>query len=384
MNPLIRNALVLAIIFLSTDACSQETMKLDAYGGNKKIKGKETGFFHLEEKDERQYLITPEGNAYRALGINHFHMMTSTDYDQAVQNIKEWGFNAGCYQGPRWMWERYPYTQGINLVPVCSWMPDNQFGFRDVFDPLYLAEMEAHIKKIVQPQKENRLLIGYFWTDIPVWERQRDEQGWISFYKGLPKDSPGGQFWTRWKASHPEKAEEAFIALIARQLYARGYEYLRKYDSNHLVFGDRYFEEDIPDIVVREALLYIDAIAIQPTSREFNHEFFDRLYSAYKKPIYIADHVSSWATEEHPVTMGQAAKDPESYMDYYERYVTTAFSQAYLIGFNKCQYQDQIVRGGMLKQGLLKLDGTPYLETIPGITRANQKALSKAYGDTKR
>ena len=70
-------------------------LKFDSFGGNLAIKGEATGFFHLEEIDGRHFLITPEGNGYRALGINHFHTMTSKDYDGAIDNIKTWGFNAG-------------------------------------------------------------------------------------------------------------------------------------------------------------------------------------------------------------------------------------------------------------------------------------------------
>lgn len=61
----------------------------------------------------------------------------------------------GINQGPRWMWTRYPYTRGINLVPVCQWMPDRQFGFRDVFDPAFLTELESRIRRIVSPQSGN-------------------------------------------------------------------------------------------------------------------------------------------------------------------------------------------------------------------------------------
>ena len=355
--------------------------KFDSFGGNTDIKGRATGFFHLEEINGRHFLITPQGNGYRALGINHFHNMTSTDYDGAIRNIKGWGFNAGCYQGPKWMWDRYPYTKGINLVPVCQWMSDKQFRFKDVFDPEYLADLEEDIRRIVEPQSGNTMLIGYFWTDIPLWQRKRDGQDWVSFYKALPENSAGGKVWKGWRAKNPGTREGVFLAVIAKQLYAKAYEFLRKYDRNHLVFGDRYHEIDMPDIVVREALPYIDAIAIQPTSREFNPEFFDETYEEYGKPIYIADHVSSFATEEHPITMGQAAKDFESYVAYYDRYVTAALARCYIVGYNKCQYQDQPALG-MLKQGLLQANGEPY-PSVEGIRASNLKALDHAYSGTE-
>ena len=83
---------------------TQIDMKFDSFGGNTVINGGTTGFFHLEEIDGRHFLVTPVGNGCRALGINHFHNMTSKDYDGATRNIREWGFNVGCYQCPKWMW----------------------------------------------------------------------------------------------------------------------------------------------------------------------------------------------------------------------------------------------------------------------------------------
>jgi hypothetical protein len=352
--------------------------KFDSYGGNREIQGTVTGFFHLEEIDGRHFLITPEGHGYRALGINHFHMMTSKDYDSVIRKIREWGFNAGCYQGPRWMWDRCPYTKGVNLVPTSPYRPDSYFGFRDVFDSEFLADLAEMIRNIVEPQRRNPFLIGYFWTDIGVWKRDRKGETWISFYRSLPADSAGGQIWRKWTAEHPDADEHEFLSVIAKQLFASANQMIRKFDENHLILGERWHEIDMPDHVVRASLPYVDAISVQPTSWEFNDQFFEKLYNDYGKPIYIADHVSSFATKEHPVTMGQAARTPEDYVAYYERYVTAALSRPYLIGYNKCQYQDQLLPDGMLKQGLLRRDGRPYA-VVEGIGKANRKALELAY-----
>ena len=361
---------------LRSAAQEDKAGRLDRFGGNTALSGDATGFFHLEEIDGRHYLITPEGHGYRALGINHFHMMTSQDFDGAIGQIRDWGFNAGCYQGPQWMWDRFPYTKGINLVPTSPYK--STFGFRDVFDPEFLAGLEESIRKIVEPQSDNPFLIGYFWTDIGLWEKERDGESWLSFIQALPVESAGGKVWREWKAENPNAKENDFLAVIARQLYSQAHAMIRRYDQNHLIFGDRWHEPDMPDHVVRESLPYVDAIAIQPTSPEFNHEFFERVHEETGKPIYIADHVSSFATEEHPVTMGQKAKNAEDYVAYYERYVTTALSQPYLIGFNKCQFQDQVGSGGMLKQGLRRLNARPY-PTVEGVAAANRRALELAY-----
>ncbi|QDT39695.1 hypothetical protein [Stratiformator vulcanicus] len=368
-----------AIILTPIVGVGDET-EFDQYGGNKSMISEATGFFRLEKFEDRHFLVTPEGHGYRALGINHFHNMSSKDYDAAIQQIKSWGFNAGCYQGPRWMWERYPYTKGINLVPVCVWKPASQFAFKDVFDPTFLTEMETAVRKVVEPQSDNKMLIGYFWTDIPIWSRMKNG-GWIKFYKSLPADSAGGMKWRSWKAAHEGNDESEFLAVIAKQLYSKGYEIVRRYDKNHLILGDRYHQVDIPEAVVREALPYIDAISIQPTSREFNFKVFDQIYQQYKKPIYIADHVSSYATDAFPVTMGQAAGSADAYGAYYRRYVTAALSRPYMIGFNKCQYQDE-PRPRLLKQGLLNVNEQPY-PVVDRVREANYLALNHAYEGTE-
>ena len=373
-------AIAVASLFSSRHAvlAAEAGEGFDSYGGNLAFPAVAKGFFRVEKFGERYFLVTPEGNGYRALGINHFHMMTSTDYDGAIDQIKGWGFNAGCYQGPKWMWNRIPYTKGINLVPTSPYKPDDRFGFRDVFSPEFLTELETNIRNIVEPQSENPFLIGYFWTDIGLWKRERNGESWLSFFRSLPADSPGGKVWSEWKSSNPEADENEFLPLIARQLYSSAHTLIRNYDENHLVFGDRWHEIDMPEAVVRESLPYIDAIAIQPTSREFNHDFFEQVYAKYGKPIYIADHVSSFATTQFPVTMGQAAKNAADYEAYYKRYVTTALATPYLIGYNKCQYQDQGSPGEMLKQGLIRASEEPY-PVVAAIAEANREALEIAY-----
>jgi hypothetical protein len=64
------------------------------------------------------------------------------------------------------MWNRITFTKGITLVPTSPCKRDEHFGFRDVFASRFLVELEESIRKIVQPQRENPFLIGYFWTYI--------------------------------------------------------------------------------------------------------------------------------------------------------------------------------------------------------------------------
>lgn len=44
----------------------------DAYGGTTAIRGKKTGYFHVERIGGRAWLITPEGSGFLSKGINHW------------------------------------------------------------------------------------------------------------------------------------------------------------------------------------------------------------------------------------------------------------------------------------------------------------------------
>jgi len=48
-----------------------EKSQMDQYGGWKNIKGKATGFFHTEKIDNRWWVITPEGNGFIVVGLQH-------------------------------------------------------------------------------------------------------------------------------------------------------------------------------------------------------------------------------------------------------------------------------------------------------------------------
>jgi len=139
-----------------------------------------------------------------------------------------------------------------------------------------------------------------------------------------------------------------------------------------------YHEPDMPEQVIREALPLMDAIAIQPTTKNSDPDFYSQLDQRYGKPIYIADHVSSYQTTEYSNTMEPMATDPESYVEYYTEYVTAALSHPALIGYNRCQYQDQLPSPGFLKQGMLEIGGTPR-SIVDGIRAANLQALESAY-----
>ncbi len=368
---------VLILTLLISVGISAQIPQYDKYGGRLDLKiNNGNGFFQLGKIGNKDFLVTPEGNAFCAIGINHTHMIPTDNYNEIVNGLKSLGFNSGDYQGPVWMWKRIPYSKGIQLLETSTWLAEDQFKFEDVFDAGFLAVLETKIKNIVQPQANNKMLICYFLTDVPVWEIEKYGKSWLNFYKSLDQNSTGGQEWSRWKSENPDASETEFIPNIARQLYEKATGFIRKYDNNHLIFSDRYIEYHFPENIVYECLPFVDGIAIQPKNF-LNFDFFDMVYEKYKKPIFVADHVTSYATNEYSNTMGQVAQNAEDYLEYYSNSVYNTIAKPYIVGYNKCQYMDQ-VNGTQLKQGLYRTNGQPY-EYVDQLAQVHERALKNAY-----
>lgn len=369
-------ALLLTSLFVPILIFAQEP-GYDAYGGRTDLRINEgNGFFQLGKINGKHFLVTPEGNAFRSIGLNHSHTLTSSDYDEITADMKRMGFNSGDYQGPTWQWNRIPFTKGVNLLEISSWLPESKFKFEDVFDPEFLTLLEQKIKKIVQPLANNKNLICYFFTDIPIWDREKYGSSWITFYTSLDPASAGGKKWSEWKASNPDANEQDFVRIIARNLYANASAFINKYDSHHLIFGDRYLEYFSFESVLEASLPFIDGIAIQPKNF-LNFELYDELYSKYNKPIFLCDHVTSFATGEYANTMGQVADSEQDYLEYYTWSIFNVMAKPYMVGYNKCQYQDE-VSGTQLKQGIYKETGEAYGYT-DSLYAVHSRALDAAY-----
>ena len=60
---------------------SHAAEQLDRFGGWKGKKFEATGFFRTE-KDDRWWLVTPDGNAFLSFGINHLYPSVQTTLQQ--------------------------------------------------------------------------------------------------------------------------------------------------------------------------------------------------------------------------------------------------------------------------------------------------------------
>lgn len=336
-----------------------------------------TGFFTLGKLHDNWWLISPDGNPFFSIGLNHIDS-ASLRYpenrhiwkekyggdqirwikESVTPNLKSWGFNSvGWVQEVtvrHWQHSR-AFTrqeyQALNM-PYCHLLPfieSHQWeknvahydlrseGWKEWCD--YVAR--SHCGELSDDPK----LIGYFYSDCPCWTHHRPQNAW------------------RGPLFDPEKltseAGRRELTELATIYYRTTHDAIRRYDKHHLILGDRYeANAPLPMEVVNAAKPFIDVLSFQD----------------FRDPV---NHLNQWhKTTGIPVLLADAAKvDWRSRSFYrpnngiwYAETLKKLYSNPGCIGFHFCgAYQRNKAR----RRGLLDEWENPDSEHIQPIQNAN-------------
>ena len=174
---------------------------VDRYGGWKGKRFKATGFFRVE-KDDRWWLVTPDGNAFLSWGINHLYPdLWKQEYNREVWKkklgmqqlngpafnaaLRFWflgirdrlGFNTvGVHNALQILNQPRPaltYLQPVRFVDIPHWkkdIPDSNFV--DVFSPEFTRHCDGLARKIALYVKDDPFLLGYSMTDCTMFTEE--------------------------------------------------------------------------------------------------------------------------------------------------------------------------------------------------------------------
>lgn len=404
-------ALLAAICAFASPLLGGET---DVYGGARAIKGTATGWFHLEQLRGRWFFVTPDGHAYIPIGVNHLATYLGLgnnrpqpgerdfvrerhegDLRRAAERVeaslRAWGFNFAGYDCPPQFRQTLPFAVGFQQTATSGVIVHGKPRYVDVFASEFAADLDRRVAAICSPLKQNRHLLGYYLVDLPLWgdrpylenlERAHGES-WLSFFRRLPPDSPGGLAYAQALRDMPDRAaaEMAFLSGIAEQSYRLTAEAFRRHDPNHLLLGERFAGPRLHLPVLERAAKYFPVIAIQ-VDGDFDPAFFGEVHRRTGRPIVNVDHVGNFPTPATPVVMGRPLPNEAAAAAQYARYLPAAFSQPYMIGYSRCQFASRLRPGQgapSWKQGLLAPDGEPYSGLIEAIVATNRGVLERLY-----
>ncbi len=415
-----------------------EHLKLDGYGGAMSIRGQATGWFAVQQVNGRWWLVTPDGHGMISLAVVHIlqgayqpifkeaYKGDAVAYAKDVaENLRHWGFNSAGY-GCVWksrdeaMAGELPFMVSMEDLLGMSRFSKAQER-PDLFDLTTRQALAGRIAEHVNPVKDSKNLMGYFYDDAVLWwsvaERKKGID-WAMAYRKLPATAPGKAQYvdfllsrhqtaaainpiygttaadraallaeTAWPKALPEdpavvEDDKAFVPVVARQFYNICHDEIRNLDPNHLIFGDRYFGTDLPNLdgVLKEAAPYVDVISIQPFDKDhFNGELYDKVAAATGKPIVFCDFAVDFATPQYPSGMWGSWPTEDKAADIYAQFLDDAFSKPYMIGIHRCTYID-LPRPTMLKQGLVQQDGKPYVRTVQRYAEIHKKLYEHLYG----
>lgn len=393
--------------------------QLDQYGGWRGKRFDATGFFRIE-KDDRWWIVTPDGAAFLSFGVNHLHAgwwnrdhnreawrkrwgIESMEEDVFKPALRTWflktcteyGFNtAGVHTSldvinkPR---PAIPYMRPIHFVDIAHWkdeMPD--FNFRDVFADEHVMHCDRLAKKLAWPVRDDPFLLGYSMTDCPLFTeedcRERPDTvsggrraariGWPRRLRNLGGGAAGkhayvdtmreiyrdsiGDFNTTYNTnfgsfaalasaenwrhdtdlynSNESRDNTEFLKRVVAQYYKTGRDAIRRYDTNHLFFGDKInANTDAMDTILPVTSQFTDVVMYQMYGRyEVQKPGLDRWSKVVDKPILNGDSAFTMITEHTPRPYGPVADNESQRAQWTVEFFQQAFARPEFVGWHYC------------------------------------------------
>jgi hypothetical protein len=426
-------------------------MELDRFGGWNGRQFEATGFFRTEHDGRRWWLVTPEGNAFLSLGINHYHagwwaqdynrdhwmgeFGAERVYDDAwvegrharlARDLDHLGLNSiGIHTGAPgtggMVTDIAAYVARYDPVDIPHYKSDTgPEKFPDVFSQEFDALCDARAREMVQPHADDPRVLGYSMTDCPIFtDLDAAERGmtiygaprgelptWPRLLRNMGSGSPGKQAYvaamraayggsvagfnatyntdfaswdallaaTEWRprtdyGNAREIADNtAFLRECVDTYYRKAKEALRRYDTNHLFFGDKINgNTDTIDAVLDVTARYTDLVFYQLYGRyEEQAAMMDRWTDRVGMPFLNGDSTFSFTSDVMPNPYGPHARDQAERAAWLREFIESAFAPPDFVGWHICGTVDtwNTMDGKDAKQhsGLMTATGEFYPE----------------------
>jgi hypothetical protein len=268
-------------------------------------------YFRLQKINGRWWFISPDGEKFWSLGINHIDSATlryeesGNLWEEKYQNsmrkwlkhvrkdLLKWNFNTvGWVQEvvtrekenhrhsrnftyEEYQWLDMPYGHMLQVIDSDQW--EAEVKLPDIRSSSFSEWVEYVCRDECTRLKDDPNLLGYYYVDCPVWIHTLPDNEW----RGSLLDPD------------MEKTEAGRNEMhdIATTYYKTIHNAIRRYDKNHLIFGDRYeLNRPLSEIVINAARPYVDAFCFQ-CFKDPEPLYNDLKYWAdkLKVPVFIAD-----------------------------------------------------------------------------------------------
>lgn len=381
---------------LLTLAAAAQSPRYDSYGGWTELKGKPTGFFHIERIQGRSWLITPDGNAFFSKGVCHISCerenksappepQDKSSWAKSVATqLRQWNFNTvGAWSDPEMFAAGMPYTVILDLAAASA--PDLWLngGVTDVFSKEFRDGVSRQAKTLCQRHAKDPMLVGYFTDNEMRWGADwRSKDSVLETFASMPPGSAGqrkaAEFLRgRAAASISEHDKDEFTQLVAAEYARVSAEAIRRYDKHHLILGCR-FAGYASEAVLKGVGPHFDVISYNTYNHQAPLDKIREITTITGKPTMITEFSFKAMDSGLPNARGggKPVATQQDRATMFDAFVRGLASLPDCLGFHWFQYRDQPMEGRTLdgencNYGVVKLDGSPWPLLTSTMTKTN-------------
>lgn len=314
---------------------------------------------------------------------------------KVMEDIKVFGMNTlGCHARKEIFGTlTIPYLQGLFFARTAYWIVRSPEYYPDVFSDEFKDRCEQVAQRLCLPKKDDPFLIGYTFTNVPIltdldaeahgmvpWGRpQPTMPTWPRALRNKGPEAPCKKVFVsimreqyptiqafnsvyktnftsfdalltskNWspnvKTSGIEDSNDnrSFLMRIYDRYYTVACEAVRKFDPNHLIFGDPInANTPPPDEIISLVAKHTDIISYQYYGAYDEYsQLLDRWSELTGMPLFNTDSNFAVPYKEMPNPVGPHCPDEETRARYFLDFATRAFSRPDFIGWHWCGWVD--------------------------------------------
>jgi hypothetical protein len=398
------------------------------YGGYASTNAKATGFFHVEQIDDRWWFVDPEGHLFFSTGCDvmvPWSGTRTTDRDGVFAALPPAELKPPSYRGNQggtvsfytwnlqrrfgdnWQrkWADFTLDRmdhwGLNTV--ANWsapelgqaqrkpyivmlrnlgIQGGYLGLPDVYADGFAAKMNSTVAEQCVPHKEDAWLLGYFIANEPPWPG-REAEIVIAILSGpeAPIQKKAKEFLADGDTAQRRKefVNQAIDVFIQTANAA-----LKQADSNHLNLGLRF--GSTPSEAMLRASRDFDVFSMNSYGTQVSRARVDAAYKITGKPVLIGEF--HFGTPGRGMAAGLVqCKNQEERGVAYRYYVENAAAQPAIIGTHWFQWTDEPNTGRFDGEnyniGLIDVTDQPYAELISAMQATHARLLDVHSGKEK-
>jgi hypothetical protein len=339
-----------------------------SYGGYKNTKAKATGFFRVEQVDEKWWFIDPDGHYFLSTGTNGSAIRRNPNQTQQSpasiarinRRLPSWGMTTGGDGRANTVMLRW------KTIPASTFL-----GLPDVYSDEFVNKIDSAANAQCSPLKNDSLVLGYFIGNEPPWDGRESEV--VDMIMKGPNSATQiklKEFLSQ--GDNPKRRKEFMITAFEKYLDIVCTA-VKKYDPNHLNLGIR-FGGPPSDEMLRTGKIFdvcsINVYEYEPT------KLVDKVYRLTGRPILIGEFHIGVPANGLGAGLVQAMNQTERGVGY-RYYVEQAASLNSFVGVHWFTWRDEPVlgRGDGENYNIGFVDATdrPYKELVEAAKKTNKQ-----------